>query len=164
MNIQIATEQILEDVLLFLSKLDNKLYAQPIPALFNGTLGKHTRHLIELYQCLLFRKQIDLVNYDARIRDPKLETNLEAATKAIHQIKNKLSETSLEEQFYLSSLLTPNQKTPTNITRELLFNHDHCVHHLALMKIGLNIIRPNITLPNHLGIAVSTLKYKEANN
>lgn len=160
MDIKIITQKILEDALLFLSKIDDALYTQAIPALFHSTLGKHTRHFIELYQCLLFRNPPTIVNYDARIRDITLETKLEAAKEAIHQIIQELPNTSLQQTLYLHSLSSPNMPIPSNILRELLYNYDHSVHHLAMMRVGLQLIRPDIELPKHIGVAISTLKHQ----
>ena len=85
MDIILVTQKTLEDTSLLLSKLNNTLYNQTIPALFNGTLGKQIRHLIELYQCLLFRSN-NVVNYDERARNPLLETKIEVAKASIQDL------------------------------------------------------------------------------
>ena len=161
MNIQIATQHILKDALLFLSKINSSLYTQTIPALFNSTLGKHTRHFIEVYQCLLFREHPFIVNYDARKRDIVLEIDLESAKHAIQRLIDELPQMPLQQDILLISLLAPQKKIPTNIFRELVYNYDHCVHHLALMRVGLQIIQPEIVLPEHIGLAPSTLKQEQ---
>jgi len=161
MNIQIATRHLLQDALLFLSKINSSLYTQTIPSLFNSTLGKHTRHFIEVYQCLLFREHPFIVNYDARKRDIVLETDLESAKHTIQCLIDELPQIPLQQNIFLVSLLAPHKKISTNIIRELLYNYDHCVHHLAMMRVGLRIIQPEIVLPEHIGLAPSTLKQEQ---
>ena len=161
MDILLVTQKTLEDTLLLLSKLNDTLYNQTIPALFNGTLGKQTRHLIELYQCLLFRKNNEVVNYDARVRDFLLETNVEAAKESIQQLMKQLPNLQLQKTLVLKTLLSPSQEIPTNIARELLYLHDHSVHHLALIRVGFQMIQPDVSLPPHLGVALATLDYQE---
>jgi len=159
MDLISASQQLLDDVILFLSKLDNGTYNQPIPELFNSTLGKHTRHIIEVYQCLLFRKDPLFVNYDGRERSIEIETNLAEAEALIKQIKAQLSAIKLAGNIFVMSMLAPKHKIASSISRELLYNHDHCLHHLAIMKVGLVILRPEIELPSQFGVAPSTLKY-----
>ncbi len=161
MDILLVTQKTLEDTLLLLSKLNNNLYNQTIPALFNGTLGKQTRHLIELYQCLLFRKNNAIVNYDERARDPLLETNVEAAKASIQHLMSQLSSVELQETLILKTILSPSQEIQTNLSRELLFLYDHSVHHLALIRVGFQMIQPDVSLPPHLGVALATLEYQD---
>jgi hypothetical protein len=49
----------------------------------------------------------------------------------------------------------------TNYYRELAYNIEHAVHHMALVKIGLRDVAPRVTLPAGFGIAVSTLRHQE---
>ena len=161
MDILLVTQKTLEDTLILLSKLNDNLYNQTIPALFNGTLGKQTRHLIELYQCLLFRKNNALVNYDERARDVLLETNVEAAKESIQHLMAQLPSLQLQKKIILKTMLSPSQEIATNMARELLYLHDHSVHHLALIRVGFQMIQPDVSLPSHLGVALATLNYQE---
>ena len=161
MDIISVTQNTLEDTLLLLSKLNNTLYNQTIPALFNGTLGKQVRHLIELYQCLVFRRNLAIVNYDERARDPLLETKIEVAITAIQRLIAHLPNIQLQEILTVKTMLSSSQEIPTNLARELLYLYDHSIHHLALIRVGINLIQPNLSLPDHLGVAISTLEYDE---
>jgi hypothetical protein len=49
----------------------------------------------------------------------------------------------------------------TNATRELVYNIEHAVHHMAIIKIGVREIATYIDLPTDFGIAASTIRYKE---
>jgi hypothetical protein len=50
----------------------------------------------------------------------------------------------------------------TTATRELVYNIEHAVHHMAIMKIGVREIASYICLAPDFGIAASTIRYKEA--
>ena len=146
---------------LLLSKLNNDLYNQTIPALFNGTLGKQARHMIELYQCLLFQRNQAVVNYDERARDTLLETKVEVAKESVQHLITHLPNIQLQEPLILKTMLSPAQEIPTTLARELLYLHDHSIHHLALIRVGMQLIQPDVSLPAHLGVALSTLEYEE---
>jgi hypothetical protein len=50
----------------------------------------------------------------------------------------------------------------TNYFRELTYNIEHAVHHMAIIKIGIREVANYVTLPADFGIAASTIRYKEA--
>lgn len=51
------------------------------------------------------------------------------------------------------------QLITTNLYRELIYNLEHAVHHMAIMKIAMPEIAPYIVLPPDFGIALSTIQY-----
>jgi hypothetical protein len=44
-------------------------------SLSSATIGEHTRHVIEMFQCLLNNYESGVVNYDERARDIVLQTD-----------------------------------------------------------------------------------------
>ena len=46
----------------------------------------------------------------------------------------------------------------STLSRELAYNLEHCIHHMALIRIGLYDLNPNWELPETFGIAPSTLR------
>jgi hypothetical protein len=50
----------------------------------------------------------------------------------------------------------------TNYLRELTYNIEHAVHHMAIMKIGIREVAGYINLPIDFGVAVSTIRYKDS--
>ncbi|NBP71028.1 MAG: hypothetical protein EBU52_20110, partial [Cytophagia bacterium] len=50
----------------------------------------------------------------------------------------------------------------SNFMRELVYNIEHAVHHMAIMKIGIKEVAPYIQLPFDFGVAASTIRHKEA--
>ena len=163
MQIANATIALLDDVLLFLTKINSTNYVKSITPLFNSSLGKHTRHVIELYQCLLLQTKTGVVNYDARKRDLQIEMDKKFAIKAIKAIQQQLLTIEEDSPLLLASDLLADQKIASNLFRELLYNYDHCVHHLALIKVGLHFVQPDIDLPKRFGVAISTIKHQQDN-
>ncbi|CAN0490192.1 unnamed protein product [Phaeothamnion confervicola] len=49
----------------------------------------------------------------------------------------------------------------TNYLRELVYNIEHAVHHMAIMKIGIREAAPYVKLTPDFGIAASTIRYQE---
>lgn len=158
------TLALLEDVLLFLSKVNEVNYKTPIVPLFNSTLGKHTRHAIEIFQCLLCQPRNSVVNYDTRKRDLAMETNKKVAIEAIEDIQQRLQTLENDAPIFVETDLLPNQKIHSSLLRELLYNYDHLVHHLALIRVGLHFVQPNIELPDRFGLAVSTINHHQQTN
>jgi hypothetical protein len=52
------------------------------------------------------------------------------------------------------------QSMETSVFRELTYNIEHAVHHMAMIKIGLRDVAPYVVLPPDFGIAMSTLRHK----
>jgi hypothetical protein len=50
----------------------------------------------------------------------------------------------------------------TTFFRELAYNIEHAVHHMAIVKIGVREVAPYITLDKDFGVAASTIRHKEA--
>ena len=44
--------------------------------------------------------------------------------------------------------------------RELAYNIEHAIHHMALIKIGVRALRETIKLPDYFGVASSTVRYQ----
>ena len=49
----------------------------------------------------------------------------------------------------------------SNYHRELAYNVEHAIHHMALIKIGVKENAPYVQLPDDFGIASSTIRYKK---
>ncbi len=62
--------------------VDAELFADPIAILSNATIGQHTRHVIEFFQCLQEQADSRVINYSLRKRNPLIEENKGAALAA----------------------------------------------------------------------------------
>ena len=145
-----------------LNQLSNEEYVQPSKILLNATIGQHVRHIIELFQCLEKGYNEGVVNYEKRKRDYQIETNKELATallKAVYQtIERPNKEITLETEDYYDTMEIAS--IPSNYYRELAYNLEHTIHHMALIRVGVNEVS-TIELPDEFGVAYSTVKYRK---
>jgi hypothetical protein len=49
----------------------------------------------------------------------------------------------------------------SSLYRELLFNIEHAIHHMAILKIGTKIVLPEWDLPQQFGVAPSTIRHQK---
>ena len=49
----------------------------------------------------------------------------------------------------------------SNLDRELVYNIEHAIHHMALIKIGIKEVAPQLQLPEGFGVANSTIRHKK---
>lgn len=161
MDIRKQTFQILNQVAELINQLSSEQYAKSLPVLSDNSVGKHTRHVVEFYQCLLNGLSGGFVDYDKRERNILLETDRNYTQEAIKAIINYIEiiqDNSLQLNIsYGDRISTIN----TSIFRELAYNIEHTVHHLAIIKIGIQIHFPEMSLPENLGVAHSTIKYQQ---
>jgi hypothetical protein len=167
MEIKEIAAQTLRDAQYYLQEIDPQVYAMPLELLFGASIGQHTRHFVEFYQCLLDQivHEDRSVNYALRARDLRIEEDPEFASKRIEEICTRILTLSenltctliCDEHIEEKSGIT----VPSNLEREVIYNIEHTIHHLAIIKIGLYAIAPRIALPAHFGIAPSTIQHKQ---
>lgn len=159
-------EQSIQNVFVQLSESLKQLtpaqYVQPSHTLFNATIGQHVRHIIELFQCLENGYESGLVNYEKRKRDHAIETNKDLAVQLLNTIYSNLGRPNktlkLEATYDEHSDNTVS--VDTNYHREIIYNLEHTVHHMALIRVGIKDVA-NLTLPESFGVASSTIKYRQ---
>lgn len=144
-----------------LNQLSNEEYIRSSRILLNATIGQHVRHIIELFQCLEKGYDEGIVNYEKRKRDYQIETNKElaaASLKTVYQnIERPNKEIILEAEDYYDTMEIVS--IPSNYYRELAYNLEHTIHHMALIRVGVNEVS-SVELPGEFGVAYSTVKYR----
>lgn len=152
--------QTINELISLLKQLqENEAYDRPVLSLGGATIGQHTRHIIELFQCLVDGYENGTVNYDYRKRDRLLETDSYRAIKALELIKEKLGQNTnreLELKIELEGTLIT---LPSNYYREVYYNLEHCIHHEALIKVALIELKINEVSEN-FGVAPSTVQFR----
>jgi len=147
---------------IYLEALTNNEYAQEIELMSNSTIGQHTRHFIEFYQCLLSQVNSKNINYCLRSRDHRIEQDTNFAIQTIDQIILQLNGLNLEAPISLFLSKDEEESINSTVAREVNYNIEHCIHHMALIKIGLKIIKPDLELSPSFGVAASTLQHRKA--
>lgn len=161
-----ASHAILSQLASVINQIEEKDFITPCPSLGNSSIGQHLRHTLEFYLCLEAGCQQGVVNYDKRAHDKQVESDKYVAQSTINRIKDFISNQksdfplTLEVGYELDSEECIVMQT--NYFRELTYNIEHAVHHMAIMKIGIREIAPYINIPADFGIAASTIRYKEA--
>jgi uncharacterized damage-inducible protein DinB len=140
--------------------LSTEEYTMPIPALSEGSIGAHCRHIIEMFGCLLNDYQTGTVNYDARERNEMIQTVPQVALTVVDGIIDGLNK---EDKFLKLHTIIHDSAGPfdTSYFRELWFNFDHCIHHEALIRVGLKHLKKEALVDQTFGVSPSTVAHKE---
>ncbi|MFZ4679139.1 MAG: DinB family protein [Flavobacterium sp.] len=142
-----------------LSQLSNEDFSKPCPALSNSSIGEHTRHVIEMFQCLEKQYDLGVVNYDKRKRDQYIQTDTLFAKQSIDLILNQLDKPNKFIQ--LQQFIDGEEiLIESNYHRELLYNLEHCIHHQALIKVAVLQLE-NILVNDNFGVACSTIEFRK---
>lgn len=148
----------LNELIDLLNQLSNSEYSKPCLQLANASIGEHTRHIIELFQCLENQYESGIVNYDKRQRNTQIQTETDFAIQQIVAIQNNLDKKN--KKILLQQRIDGNEiKTESNYYRELLYNFEHCIHHQALIKVAV-LMSDNIKVDENFGVARSTIEYR----
>jgi hypothetical protein len=144
-----------------LESLTDEQYGRKVALLSDASIGQHTRHVIEFFQELEKGYQTGLVNYDARKRNYTLETQREFAINELVGIAAVVAKENKALNLVVDFGGEGNNpyEVPTSYQRELVYNFEHTIHHMALLKIGVQAVAA-IELHENFGVAISTLKYR----
>jgi uncharacterized damage-inducible protein DinB len=148
----------LNELVQLLEQLSNDEYAKPCLALSNATIGQHTRHIVEMFQCLLGNYESGIVNYDKRERNIMIQTDTAFACAAIEIVKSNLDKSN--KKLALRQVVDGVEITiESNYNRELLYNLEHCIHHQALIKVAV-LQCEDVVINEYFGVARSTIEYR----
>src|SRR5262249_50099195 len=115
-----------------------------------------------LFQALEHGYTHGKVNYENRKRDIQIETDKFLALELLSGIRRGLGKADKHLILELSYDEDSEQliEVQTNYNREIAYNLEHTIHHMALIRIGINEISA-IQLPENYGVASSTVKYRQ---
>jgi hypothetical protein len=148
----------LDELINLLQQLSNSEYAAPCIQLSNASIGDHTRHIIELFQCLENQYESGVVNYDIRERNIQMQTDTDFAIQQIISIQKNLGKKN--KNIVLQQQIEGNEiQTDSNYHRELLYNFEHCIHHQALIKVAV-LQHATLVVNEYFGVARSTIEYR----
>ena len=160
MDLMVAAQSVLGDAKCYLNQICPTDYTRSIDLLQGSSIAQHTRHFIEFYQCLIAQQPKGFVNYDLRKRNCRMEQDPCHAKEVIDLILSELQALVDNEKLaHYSALHTTS--ISSSLERELLYNVEHTIHHLAIIRIGLQLISPDIELPCNFGVAPSTVASRE---
>ena len=102
-----------------------------------------------------------LVNYDLRARNLQLESDTAVAIHTLHDIEAALPLLPLAQVIHLQTMYQV-PPIPTTIERECAYLLEHTVHHLAMVRVGLKIVAPTLSLAADFGVAKATVAHQKA--
>lgn len=160
-----AVDRILKQLDTVLEQVSATDFCRPSTVLSGSTIGQHVRHTLEFFICLNEGLNVGEVNYDKRKHDPTIQENLDLARQLIKELQHFVSKNQEDRALKLSATYDPEQELThcinTNYYRELAYNIEHAVHHMAIIKIGLRDVAPYVELPAGFGIATSTIRHQQ---
>ena len=53
-------------------------------------------------------------------------------------------------------------KIKSSLERELAYNIEHAIHHMAIIKIAVQTVFPKVKLADNFGVAFSTVRYQKS--
>ena len=119
---------------LVLSQLSHEEYGRHLPVLSNASVGQHTRHIIEFFAL----EELSLI----RNTIAKEDKDILVTGTYTNEVP---SEYAVRSTYY----------------REMIYNLEHMVHHMAMIKIGIRQ-STNVLVPADFGVASSTIQYKKS--
>ncbi|WP_432328481.1 hypothetical protein ACRQ5D_04370 [Mucilaginibacter sp. P25] len=146
-----------------MTRLSPLQYTQPVKLLSQSSIGQHTRHILEFFIELNKGYETGMVDYDKRVRNKAIEADKDFAVTTIRQVEANVQKP--DKQLLLQAEYGEGEahsaQVFSNYYRELVYNLEHTVHHMALIRIGVNAVS-DVVIPDEFGVAASTLKYRKA--
>ena len=155
-----ASLNTLEQFKHILQQLPKDCYNSPCNTLSNATIGQHTRHVIELYLCLIHGYEKADVSYDRRERNPRIENEVLFAVEQLEYIQEELEKPNIPLKVTYE-LAGEENTLDSNYYREVMYNLEHAIHHHALIKVGIQHFT-ELNLPESFGVGPSTMEYRKA--
>jgi uncharacterized damage-inducible protein DinB len=160
-----ACNTILDQLSDAVRQLTETEFILPSETLSGSSIGQHLRHTLEFFGCLEQGFKNGTINYDKRAHDKLIETDKETALLAIDRIRqfieNETQDRPLRLEVGYDLNNNENVSIDTNYFRELTYNIEHAVHHMAIMKIGIREVARHTSIPADFGVAASTLRFRE---
>ena len=148
-----------------LERISQETYSESSDTVKGGSIGEHIRHNIDHYLSFLDGLAAPEIDYDARKRDPRIETDPQYAIENMQTIIQRLREINNDDgdkpiRIKMDSGSgAENSRSNSTPHRELQFLVSHTIHHYTLIAFlcRLKGIEPTAGF----GVAPSTLKYRQ---
>lgn len=148
----------LNELVDLLGQLSKEEYSNPCNELSGASIGEHSRHIIEMFQCLEYQYETGVIHYDKRARNVNMQTDHLFAIQHILQIQENINKEN--KILILNQVLDGDEiQIQSNYYRELLYNLEHCIHHQALIKVAILNLE-HIVVHTNFGVARSTIEYR----
>lgn len=164
MNCKEGATELIDQIISTMKQISSDDFCRPLEIYNGSTIGKHFRHIYDFFNCLVIQNDQVNIDYCVRGRDERIESEVHHSIEAFQKLKieisslNETREITVHADFEIKNGERP--VVNTSIGREIMYAYDHAVHHLAIVKIGLKAIRPDLKINQDLGVAASTLRHQ----
>jgi uncharacterized damage-inducible protein DinB len=148
-----------------LENLVQEEFAASHPIGNGASIGAHYRHCLDHFLQLFAGLESGTVNYDARTRDPILETDrlvAITATEALRSSAQELRKLGAEDPLEVRCAVTCGNEeagsASSTLGREMMFCISHAIHHYALIAMLLRSTERDV--PEGFGVAPSTIRHR----
>ncbi len=163
-SIREAMAGVLRQGIDLLASLDDKAYVRRVPQAFDSTIGGHYRHCLEHFEPLV-EGLAAVVDYDARKRDPSVESDRGTALRRTEELLSACLNLPLESleipirvRYKVSYDAAHDPLAGSTVAREGMFAVSHAIHHFALIKVMAESLE--VSLPDGFGMAPSTAAFR----
>lgn len=165
MQLQQISVDILNQLIAISKQLKDNEFSATLDILSKNSIGKHIRHIVEFYDLMLIGHISGNVDYDKRSHDKVLEENRVLAIEKMNTLAVEILAINEDQPIAMFANYSIDGNDPikinTTLFRELQYNIEHAVHHMAIIKIAILNAFPDVALPKGFGIAHSTIKYQK---
>lgn len=163
MNLQDTAHKILSQLANITHQISPGDFSRPSEVLGGSSVGQHIRHIVEFFTTFQEGCKSGVVNYDKRRHDASIERDKNLAFSSLRGIiafvTNLPGDAPLGLEVSYNAGQSDYQLVHTSLMRELVYNIEHTVHHMAMIRIGLREIATYVQSDDDLGIAASTIRY-----
>lgn len=137
-----------------------------LPVARHASVGAHMRHCLDHFDQFFAGLPHDEVDYDARVRRPDWENDaavaldviadFDAQLAALAEEAPALGHRSLRVWQSVASGADMRRVASSSVERELAFLSSHTIHHLALMRVLIDLAGWDDPAAAEIGVAYST--------
>ena len=168
MQLKATGQEILNQLLSLTKQLDQHVYAAELDLLNGNSIGNHIRHIIEFFDLFISGTRAGVINYDRREHSSLFEQDITAASSKIQSLIVDIAEMTTDKKIFLEVSYKDNEedlvRIHSSLERELAYNIEHSIHHMAIIKIAIMTLFPKIKLEPNFGVAYSTVRYQKSNS
>lgn len=156
-----ANITLLHQGLELLERLSDPAYRDTEPG--RSSVGAQYRHVLDHYRALLEGIPVARVDYDARRRNPEVETDRAAAARDTRDLIDRLAALAGRPPGAPLAVIAacsadhPGEPQASSLGRELVFLVSHTVHHYAIIKL---LLEDPESVAHDFGTAPSTLAWQ----
>ncbi|MEO6286879.1 MAG: hypothetical protein ABIN80_05415 [Dyadobacter sp.] len=165
MKLQDVSIGILGQLIEMTEQFSREEYTKSLDLLSANSVGRHLRHILEFYDLAVRAGNTGKLNYDKRERNLLLENDPHEAISKMKELIALMRIMKEDLVLKLEASYSSEERYNVNITttfyRELLYNVEHAVHHMAIIAIAVKVDFQQIRLAENFGVAYSTVKHKE---